>query len=560
MALEIMSQTKIDLLLLDVELQNTTGYDFLVKHRKYIFDDLAVCVMLITGMICPTLLRDSNRLGVVEILKKPYIIEELILKIEYHLLNKEKEKALDSSNQLLGQYKQTVDNSSIVSKTNAKGIITYVNEAFCKISGYTQEELIGRPHNIVRHPDVDSLVFQDLWKTIKEYKRAWQGKIKNQKKDGSSYWVQTIVNPILDSNGDIIEYIAIRNDITELESTKEYFKQQFHITQENYKEVITLSKMYEKAMEESNIILRADLKRRITYANQRFYEISGYTQEELIGQHYDFIKRQDDVSLNEVNEMWNTLEKGEIWKGQVRNVSKDGKAYYSLATVVPIKNYKGEILEYMSIRKDISDVILLHKELEDTQREIIYKLGEVGESRSKETGNHVKRVAQYSKLMAELCGLSKEGANILFTASPMHDIGKVGIPDSILNKPGKLTDEEFEEMKAHASIGYNILKNSNRKVLQAAAIVANEHHEKWDGTGYPRRLKGNEIHIYGRITAVVDVFDALSHDRVYKPAWDLHSITELFKKERGKHFDPQLVDLFFEHFEKFEEIRDQYND
>ena len=146
-------------------------------------------------------------------------------------------------------------------------------------------------------------------------------------------------------------------------------------------------------------------------------------------------------------------------------------------------------------------------EIEETQREMLYKMGEVSERRSKETGNHVKRVAQYSKDLALLYGLDEKEANLIFAASPMHDIGKVGIPDEILKKPDKLDSEEFEIMKSHADIGYRILKNSKRPILQVASIIAREHHEKYDGTGYPRALSGEDIHVYGRITAIADVFD-----------------------------------------------------
>lgn len=187
-------------------------------------------------------------------------------------------------------------------------------------------------------------------------------------------------------------------------------------------------------------------------------------------------------------------------------------------------------------------------------------MGEVGETRSKETGNHVKRVAEYSKLLATLYGMDDREAEILRMASPMHDIGKVGIADSILKKPAKLTEEEFEIMKGHSEIGYNVLKGSNREVLKAAAIVSYEHHEKYNGKGYPRGLRGEDIHIYGRITAVADVFDALGSERCYKKAWEDENIFNLFKAERGEHFDPKLIDLFFEHKDRFLEIRDKYKD
>jgi len=209
---------------------------------------------------------------------------------------------------------------------------------------------------------------------------------------------------------------------------------------------------------------------------------------------------------------------------------------------------------------DVTEVIKLNDEIEETQREIIYAMGEIGETRSKETGNHVKRVALYSYELAILYGLSKEESSKIQMASPMHDIGKVGIPDAILNAPRKLTFEEFEIMKTHASLGYNMLKNSNKSILQAAAIVANEHHEKFDGSGYPNGKKAQDIHIYGRITAVADVFDALGSDRVYKKAWKLEEILELFEKESGKHFDPKLVKLFMDNLDIFLNIRDRFVD
>ena len=201
---------------------------------------------------------------------------------------------------------------------------------------------------------------------------------------------------------------------------------------------------------------------------------------------------------------------------------------------------------------------LLVQEIEETQREIIFTMGEIGESRSKETGNHVKRVAEYSYILALGLGLSQTEADLLKMASPMHDIGKVAIPDSILQKPGKLTEEEFELMKTHTEIGYNLLKNSKRRILKTAAIVAEQHHEKWNGKGYPHGLKGEEIHLYGRITAIADVFDALGSDRVYKRAWELERILDLFGEERGQHFDPRIVDVFFDNLPAILDVRERY--
>ncbi len=197
------------------------------------------------------------------------------------------------------------------------------------------------------------------------------------------------------------------------------------------------------------------------------------------------------------------------------------------------------------------DNIHLNREIIDTQKEVIHTLGEVVESRSQETANHVKRVGWHSYLLGRLAGLSEQEAKLLRMAAPLHDVGKIGIPDAILNKPGKLTDREREIMQTHAEIGYMILGNSTRPVFKAASIVAHEHHEKWDGSGYPRGLAGEDIHIYGRIVGLVDVFDALGHERVYKPAMPLEKCLEIIRSESGRHFEPRLVDLFLEHLDKF---------
>jgi len=216
--------------------------------------------------------------------------------------------------------------------------------------------------------------------------------------------------------------------------------------------------------------------------------------------------------------------------------------------------------EYDQLQEKLLEVEALNYEIEETQKEVVFTMGAIGESRSKETGNHVKRVAGYSKILALAYGMDEKEAEMLKQASPMHDIGKVAIPDAILNKPGKLTEDEYIIMEGHAQLGYEMLKYSKRPLLLAAATVAHEHHEKYDGTGYPQGLKGEEIHIYGRITAIADVFDALGSDRVYKKAWEDERIFDLFRSESAKHFDPGLVDLFFDNVEEIVAVRESYRD
>ncbi len=206
------------------------------------------------------------------------------------------------------------------------------------------------------------------------------------------------------------------------------------------------------------------------------------------------------------------------------------------------------------------DNLKLREMVKESQKELSYILGEAVEKRSKETGSHVKRVALYSELLAKLSGLSPFQCEIIKLASPLHDIGKISIPDNILNKPARLTAEEWEIMKTHAESGYKILKNSTNEILLCGALISYQHHEKWDGSGYPQGLNGDNINIVGRITAIADVFDALCSDRCYKKAWSLEDALNLIKDQRGKHFDPILVDKLLENLALFLEIKDRYPD
>ena len=339
------------------------------------------------------------------------------------------------------------DKNIIFSATDLSGRITYISKAFCKISQYSEEELLGKNHNIVRNPDTPKEIFIDLWKQLHAGKQ-WNGEIQNRAKDGSSYWVFATVEPSLDLNGNIVGYHALRQDIT------------------NHKEIEKLKKDLEA--------------------------VNNYLENEV----------------------------------------------------------ENRIMEIVSLNKDVKE----------TQKEIIFTMGTVGESRSKETGNHVKRVAEYSKILATYSGMDKFYAEMLKEASPMHDIGKIGIPDAILNKPGKHTEEETQIMKTHTELGYEMLKHSDKELLQIAAKISYEHHEKWDGTGYPRGIKSKDISIYARITAVADVFDALGSDRIYKKAWRDEDIFKMFLAEKEKHFDPNLVDIFLNNINDFLDVRDTFRD
>ena len=204
---------------------------------------------------------------------------------------------------------------------------------------------------------------------------------------------------------------------------------------------------------------------------------------------------------------------------------------------------------------DIAIEEIAHREIETLE-----VLSMAAEYKDPETSEHIQRVGHYSKIIASALGESEKSIEIIFHTSPLHDIGKMGIPDSILLKPGKLDDDEWKIMKSHSKIGYNIIMNKKSKYLKAGSVIALSHHEKFNGKGYPNSLKGKDIPLYGRIVAIADVFDALNSKRPYKEPWTFDESADLIKSERGEHFDPEMVDAFFDNIDKIKKIYDKIKD
>lgn len=307
---------------------------------------------------------------------------------------------------------------------------------------------------------------------------------------------------------------------------------------------------------DKNVIFsRTDLRGIITHASSAFCKISGYTKDELLGQPHSIV-RHPDMPKSTFKKIWDKLEAKEKITIEIKNLRKDGSYYWVVADFEPEYDDLGNHIGYFAIREDIT----ANKEIEELQKEVIFTMGSIAEFRSKETGEHIKRVAKYSRILAAAYGLCEDDIDMLELASPMHDIGKIAIPDAILNKPGKLTNEEFEVIKTHAQKGHDMLGISNRPLFKVASQIALTHHEKYDGTGYPNSLKGEDIPIFGRITSLADVFDALGSDRCYKKAWEIEKVLEFIKEQRGKHFDPKLVDIFFDNLDDILKIKEEHQD
>ena len=553
--LELYHQRHPDIILTDVSMPKMDGLTMAQRIKQ---ENPTIPIIISSAFNETKYFLKAISLGINNYLLKPINLRELFSVLENAATQFLMQRELQESERLLAQYKTIVDESSIVSKTNVKGIITYVNDAFVKISGYSREELIGKNHNLVRHPDMSSFVYKDLWQTILS-KKKWHGVVQNRAKDGSSYYVDSTITPIMDLNGNIVEFISMRLDVTKNELQKRDLEKNLKTSAQSLEEKVSFIYEYEKALKVSTLFCRTTSDNVITMTSEAFDTLLGYEENELETHNYSIILLSDNKTQL-LKRIAKSVNNAKPWQGILSHVSKSGEELYLETSFIPIVDSDKNILEVLCFYIDLTERVQLNQEIISTQREVISTMGAIGETRSKETGAHVRRVAEYSKLLALIAGLSIEDAEELKMASPMHDIGKVGIPDNILNKPAKLTQDEFEIMKTHASLGYEMLRHSNQKLLRSAAIVANEHHEKWDGSGYPNGLSKGDIHIYGRITAIADVFDALGHDRVYKKAWPLENILELLKKEQGKHFDPNLVDLFMNNLDEFLRVKKEFDE
>jgi response regulator RpfG family c-di-GMP phosphodiesterase len=269
----------------------------------------------------------------------------------------------------------------------------------------------------------------------------------------------------------------------------------------------------------------------------------------------ELMAQLDDARSNRISRLH-----GDTYVGYFPNSS--GKAsLLVLKGVEEIADIDAQLLEVFCSGVAIAfDNILLTQEITDTQAELIMRLGDVVESRSHEAGNHVRRMSQVCHMLAQASGMPEDETAVLMHAAPMHDIGKIATPDAVLLKPGKLTPEEWEIMKQHPTVGLSILDGSSRPILKAAAVIAHQHHEKFDGSGYPQGLLGQDIHVYARIVAVADVFDALSHKRCYKEAWPVEDVVAHLREVSGQHLDPVFVELLIANIDAAVDINRRWPD
>lgn len=326
------------------------------------------------------------------------------------------------------------------------------------------------------------------------------------------------------------------------------------ITNDLYRELILSSQ---------TALCVTDRNRKIQLVNPAFTRLYGYEQDEVVGESSSLLDAvrsvyfENGIYQGEYERLFRGLQEffqapeDAQWEGRVLNRCKNGDLTWVKLRLSPVRDEKGGVTGFLWATESVSEELEADLQI---RMEIYRAITGLAETRDNETGNHLKRIASYCRTLAEELGMPKAFLDQIELFSPLHDIGKVGIPDQILLAPRKLTDEEFEIMRTHTTLGYQIL--AGRTTLEMAAEIARFHHERYDGSGYPEGVGGGAIPVSARITALADVYDALTSERPYKKAWTHEAATELIRNERGQHFDPLVVEAFEKRQEEFNTIRE----
>lgn len=452
-----------------------------------------------------------------------------------------------------------LNSHAMLSVADVHGRITYVNDKFCEISGYAPQELLGADHSLIRSLEHPPSFYAEMWSTITAGK-TWRGQICNTRKDHSCYWVETSITPVLGADGLPVQYVAIRTDITHRKEAELRLRASEARLEEVHRIAALGSWEYCPA---TGDLLWTDQ----VYA---IYGRDPATFRPHVSDFFGMAHPEDRAALAEAEQV--ALRTGET-EITHRIIRPDGEVRYVLERARATFDAHGQAVR---LNGTVQDVTAAHRaeqalataraeaertrHLNDTRLQVVRRLGRAAEYRDNETGGHVVRMSTVSALLARCMGWSPEQCELILHASPMHDVGKIGVPDSILLKPGKLTEAEWAAMRAHAEIGAELLGDDDSDLLKMAREIALTHHEKWDGSGYPRGLAGKDIPLVGRIVAVADVFDALVSARPYKAAWPLEKALAYLRDSAGTHFDPEVVACFMHNLPAILELHARYAD
>lgn len=550
--LALFRQHRPDIVVTDIQMPVMGGLAMSAEIRRLAKDQPIVVLSAYNDV---EFLFRAIELGIGQYLTKPVNVAQLLGRLAEMADGLLARREQRRNRRLLEQYRLLADESALVSIMDAGGRITYVNDRLRQVSGFAEEDLLGLGLEALRHPDESATRLELIWKGVQSGEK-WAGIVKNRTREGQLLAVERSLVPITDHEGRLQEVFSLDVDITDLYTSNEVLMEALSRNESTLREQRVYLNAYKRALESGTCICITDAYGRILSTNRQFSDLLGYGPLALRDQDVAVIVPSCDQDC--LQRVKTSASHGESQVLSVRH--RTGSELYFSVVFVPVQLHGGQVESLILVCQDITESLELAREVMDTQRELLTLMGELLENRSMETGMHVRRVSETAALLAHLTGLSQDQADQVRLTSALHDVGKVGMPDSILHKPGKLEPNEFAIMRTHPVLGFHLLERSPRPLVQLAARIAHEHHERYDGNGYPRGLAGEAISLEARIVAIADVVDALAQARSYKPAWDDTAILEYLRSERGGHFDPHLVDLALAHWDEIADIRRRFPD
>jgi PAS domain S-box-containing protein len=415
--------------------------------------------------------------------------------------------------------------------------ITHWSHGAEELFGISREEAVGQTLEVLGLFPTESQESRNAMTAQLARGEKWEGEIRLCDKAGRTFTGLVTNTPVRDLHDEITGYVGVILDLTERQTIEKEVGLQGHLLDQV-----------------DTAVIAADLDLRVTHWNRGAEKLYGWSRSEAVGRYggdLNLIAGDPEVLRQAVATL---VRDGASWEGEVEVRHKDGTTFPAFASNSALRDPDGSPAGYVGVSVDLTEQKRAEEETRAAQLETIKRLANAVEKRDPETGGHSERIGKLSAMIAERLEMDPERIELLRVSSTMHDVGKVGIADDILLKPGKLTEEERAVMETHTTIGHDILAGAKSDLLDLAATIALTHHERIDGTGYPQGLPGDQIPLEGRIVAVADVFDALTSNRVYRKAFSVEKATEIMEEGRGSQFDPEILDVLLENLESFTRV------
>ena len=520
-------------ILMDVRMPGMDGYETTRLIRQRSASELTPVIFFTAFGRDDTETLTAYASGAVDFIFTPVLADVLRAKVTVFVdlfrQSEELKRSLESITGLNDALRDSQVRAQAVLENVADGIVTAdedgriesFNAAAEALFGYREGEVVGEPLELIIAPTAD-----DATESV------------GHRKDGTSFPLEVGVSRM--RIGDRTFTIGCVRDITERRQRAERERvAAAHLLREAQRDRVA----FDEAPIGSVITDREGVIERV---NQSVCTMTGYSATELLGTRYADLAHDEDRGHTSAVLAELTAGSSETERYEKQLLHKSGRAIECRVALTSIRDEGGEVAQLFAQIEDVTESRVTRRELEQAQLEMLARLASAAEFHDDITGRHTRRVGELSVAIGERMGLPEHQLELLRVAAPLHDVGKIAIPDAVLGKPGSLTPEEFERVKTHTTIGAQMLAGSAFELLELAEQIALTHHEKWDGTGYPAGLAGEDIPITGRIVAVADVFDALTHERPYKPAWSIDDALAEMTSEAGSHFDPKVLDAFLD--------------